>query len=73
MSIKNRFNTLGEALDSEGLNDIELIGVSVGYNQVLNMARNGQFISVTRFEDGVYERPVHYATQMDDFTRVVNY
>lgn len=72
MSIKNRFGTLGEALDSEGLNDIELIGISVGYNQILNMARNGKYISVTRFEDGFYERPIHYSTQMDDFTRVIS-
>ena len=61
---KNRFATLHDSLESEGLSEMWDMR-PIQYGQTLTMTfddgtKNGHFISVTRFEDGSYERPVHY-------------
>lgn len=61
---KNRFATLHEALESEGL-EAMWDGQHIQYGVTRSITfedgtKNGHFISVTRFEDGFYERPVHY-------------
>jgi hypothetical protein len=63
---QNRFQTLDEALDSEGL--LETWDLSV--REILHGrtfsytyedgSKYGYYVSVHRFEDGSYERPVHY-------------
>ena len=60
------FPTLNAALDSEGLTDLWPLGVYMQYGQTIGMARNGKWLSVYRDEQGRYERPIHYATQMAD-------
>lgn len=63
---QNRFNTLNEALESEGLEgtwDVSFGGIN--YGQTFRYTyddgtRYGLFVSVHRFEDGMYERPISY-------------
>ena len=65
--MQNYFPTLNDALDAESLVDAWPLGEHVQYGQTVAFARAGRWISV--FRDGVtglYERPVYYATQMDD-------
>ena len=65
--MNNYFDTLNDALDSEGLLDRWPITASVPYGATIGFATAGRWISIYR--DGVtgqYERPVHYATQMAD-------
>ena len=63
---QNYFNTLNEALESEGLLDSWDISFSpIGYGEtkswtVDNETRYGHYISVYRDERGMYERPNHY-------------
>jgi hypothetical protein len=66
MNKPNRFQTLNGALDSEGLVDTwELHYQPIGYGQTFSYtfddgSKYGHYVSITRFEDGTYERPVHY-------------
>jgi len=65
--MQNYFPTLNAALDSESLIYIWPIHASVPYGATIGFAIAGRWISIYR--DGVtglYERPVHYATQMAD-------
>jgi len=65
--MRNYFPTLSDALESEGLTDAWPLGGYMQYGQTIAFAKAGRWISL--FRDGVtglYERPVHYATQMDD-------
>lgn len=65
--MKNYFDTLNDALDSEGLLDRWPITASVPYGATVALAIAGKWISIYR--DGVtglYERPIHYATRMAD-------
>lgn len=65
--MQNYFETLNDALDSEGLLDRWPITANVPYGATVALAVAGRWISIYR--DGVtgrYERPVHYATQMSD-------
>lgn len=64
--MKNRFPTLNAALDSEGLAGLWPLGLNVAYDQTIQFSAGGRWISVTRFEDGQYERPLHYATKVPD-------
>lgn len=66
-----RYNTLGEALQATGLEDLPMIFGSVGYDGHLRMAHNGTFITIYRFCDGQYEEPIMYATKMEDFIQIV--
>lgn len=65
--MRNWFNTLNEALESEGLVeswDCCWSPISRGETRSYTVAdgtRYGHFVSVYRAEDGRYERPVHYA------------
>lgn len=63
----NFFNTLNEALEAENLVELWPLGVNINYGETVNLARSGRFITVYRDERGMYERPIHYKTQMDDF------
>ena len=62
----NRFDTLNEALESEGLLDSwDCMRQPINYGQTVaytwdDGSRHGHYVSITRFEDGQYERPVHY-------------
>lgn len=65
--MKNYFETLNDALDSEGLIDAWPIMASVPYGATVALAIAGKWISIYR--DGVtglYERPIHYSTRMAD-------
>lgn len=65
--MKNYFDTLNDALASEGLINHWPVTASVPYGATVGLAIAGRWISIYR--DGVtgqYERPVHYATQMAD-------
>jgi len=61
---QNWFETLNAALESEGLVDEWELGLNISYGQTVRMTSettNGQrLISVTRENNGLYERPVHY-------------
>lgn len=67
MSKQNWFFTLNEALESEGLvHTWEVHFSPLLYNQTYNYTyddgtKYGHYISITRDERGLYERPVHYA------------
>lgn len=66
--MQNWFNTLNEALTSEGLLhtwDSMTMG-GIGYGETRRWTfddgtRQGHFITIYRDERGMYERPVHYA------------
>lgn len=66
MNKQNRFQTLNEALNSEGLIETwdmswrEILhGRTVGYIYE-DGSKYGYYVSIHRFEDGSYEHPVHY-------------
>lgn len=59
--MKYYFNTLNEALASEGLlHTLENCTNSISYNDTLRYFYNDLVVIVTRGSDGRYERPVHY-------------
>ena len=62
----NWFNTLNEALESECLIEYYPLGLNINYNQTARIVKDGKFITIYRDESGRYERPIHYATQMND-------
>lgn len=64
--MQNWFPTLNAALDSEALTEMWPTGVNIAYKQTVGLASGGRWISVYRDEQGRYERPVHYVTQMAD-------
>ena len=62
---QNRFATLSEALESEGIAHM-WDGRHIPYGMTLGCTyqdgtRYGHYVSVYRDECGMYERPVHYA------------
>ena len=63
---QNWFDTLNQALESEGLVDLWPLGSNIGYGENVrhHVNDNGRerLISVYRETDGRYERPVHYNT-----------
>jgi hypothetical protein len=58
---QNWFETLNAALASEGLVDQWPLGTNISYGQTVRVETDTRLISVTRENDGRYERPVHYA------------
>ena len=64
--IQNWFNTLNEALESEGLLESwNPTSPSIQYSETRSWtwedgSKNGRLVSVYRNEKGLYERPVHY-------------
>ena len=65
-TMQNWFTTLNSALESEGLVDLWPLGLNVSYGQTVSFASSGKWISIYRETDGRYERPIHYATKMED-------
>jgi hypothetical protein len=63
---QNWFNTLNAALEAEGLVSAWPVGVTMTYNETVSFAKGGRFITVYRSNSGFYERPISYATLMDD-------
>ena len=65
--MKNWFNTLNEALESENLLDSWQIHFSpIAYNETFaytfqDGTKYGHYVSIFRDNSGKYERPVHYA------------
>ena len=63
---QNKFPTLNAALASEGIEDTwELHFPSLAYGQGFSYtyddgSKYGRFVSIYRFDDGMYERPVVY-------------
>ena len=60
----NYFNTLAEALESEGL-DL-LVHGGINYSETYSVTiddgtKYGHYVSIYRDERGLYERPIHYA------------
>lgn len=64
--MQNWFPTLNAALEAEDLIDRWPLGLNVAYGQNVGFATGGRWVSIYRDEQGRYERPVHYATQMVD-------
>lgn len=64
--MNNRFPTLNDALASEGLVDHWPLGINIGYAETVSIVHQGRFVSVARDERGIYERPIHYSTKMED-------
>ena len=62
--MKNWFNTLNEALESEGLVEFWPLGINIKYEETVDVVVNGKYISVYRSAQGLYERPIHYATKI---------
>ena len=58
--------TLNEALGADDLVSLWPFGVNIRYGETAEVVRNKRFISVTRTELGMYERPIHYATLRPD-------
>jgi hypothetical protein len=61
---QNRFSTLSEALESEGIVHM-WDSRPIAYGQTIGMTyddgtKYGHYVSVYRDEVGMYERPVHY-------------
>lgn len=62
---RNGFDTLNQALDSEGLIDSWTFAGGIAYGQTYgyrfdNGTKYGHYVSIYRDEQGRYERPVHY-------------
>jgi hypothetical protein len=66
MTSRNWFPTLNEALEAEGLVELWPLGLNVSYDETVSFAKAGRWVSVYRDNGGRYERPVHYATRMED-------
>ena len=65
LATQNRFNTLSEALEAEGIAHMWDCTKNVGYEQTVGLTyddgtKYGHYVSVYRDERGLYERPVHY-------------
>jgi len=58
------FKTLNDALEAEGLVQDWPLGLNIQYGHTESTVSNGKYISVYRDERGMYERPIHYKTQM---------
>lgn len=63
---QSHFDTLNEALESEGLVDMWPLGLNIGYGETVSTVSNGKYISVYRSDSGRYERPIHYETMIAD-------
>ena len=61
---QNWFPTLNAALEAEGLVELWPLGKNINYGETATATASGKYISVYRDERGMYERPIHYATQM---------
>jgi hypothetical protein len=62
---RNWFNTLNEALDSEGLIESWTFNGGIGYGETYTYtfddgSKCGRFVSIFRDNNGMYERPVNY-------------
>ena len=64
--MRNWFQTLNEALESESLVELWPLGTNIGYSEtgrvLVEDSENYRLISIYRDETGRYERPVHYIT-----------
>jgi hypothetical protein len=66
MNKQNRFPTLNAALESEGLVETWQVHFQpINYGQTFSYTHDdgskyGHYVSIHRFEDGYYERPVTY-------------
>lgn len=59
--MKNYFDTLNQALESEGLVDQWTTGTNINYGETVQVNTGERLISVYRNNNGRYERPVHYS------------
>lgn len=58
---KYYFNTLNEALSSEGLlHTLDTSTKSLYYGETMRYFYEDIVVVVTRMDGGIYERPVHY-------------
>jgi hypothetical protein len=58
---QNWFETLNQALESEGLVDLWPMGTNISYGENVRFTTDcGLLISVFRENDGRYERPISY-------------
>jgi hypothetical protein len=60
VSKQNWFETLNQSLESENLINYWPLGLNISYGKTVRFVADGRLISVTRENDGRYERPVHY-------------
>ena len=66
-------NTLNDALIAGNVNlEAWPIGCNIGYDQHARVWHNGLFITVTRFESGLYETAISYKTLGDNGWQVFN-
>ena len=60
---QNWFETLNQALESEGLIDFWELGRNISYGETVRFTTDcGRLISVFRETNGLYERPITYST-----------
>jgi hypothetical protein len=59
--MNNYFDTLNQALESEGLVDQWTTGTNINYGETVQVNTGERLISVYRNSNGRYERPVHYS------------
>lgn len=64
-NIQNWFDTLRQALESEGLEDSFPLGSNISYGENFKYTyddgtKHGHFVSIYRDSTGRYERPIHY-------------
>lgn len=69
--MKNWFETLNGALESEGLVETFPLGTNIGYGESVRYVKDGLFVSVYRSDDGRYERPISYKSRCDDFVHII--
>lgn len=60
VSKQNWFETLNQSLESENLINYWPLGLNISYGETVSFVADGCLISVTRENDGRYERPVYY-------------
>jgi len=65
MKTKNWFSTMNESLESENLGELWPAGEALEYNETKRItvedgSEYGHLISISRNNEGMYERPTHY-------------
>jgi hypothetical protein len=63
MARPNWFPTLNDALAAVGLVRLWPLGKNVRYGETAAIVAEGRYVSVYRDEQGLYERPILYATK----------
>lgn len=63
MAQQNWFETLSQSLEAENIQGWSMI-TTIHYGETAREFINGECVVIYRNEKGMYERPVHYKSQM---------